>query len=76
MSVAKSHRRLGIGACILHELLGEARRCGYTRVVLETTDTWDDAISFYLRNGFRVAARRDGDVHFEMNLDGSDGSVR
>lgn len=76
MSVAKSHRRLGIGARILHELLGEARRRGYTKVVLETTETWGDAINFYLRNGFGVVARRDGDMHFEMNLNGLGGSAR
>lgn len=76
MSVAKSHRRLGIGTRILHELLGEARRQGYRKVVLETTETWDDAISFYLRNGFSIIARHDGDMHFEMNLNGLGGSAR
>jgi GNAT superfamily N-acetyltransferase len=68
MSVDKLHRRGGIGTRILRALLGEARTLGYTKIVLETTDTWDDAISFYLRNGFRITHRADGDVHFEIAL--------
>ncbi len=68
MSVARSHRRCGIGARILQALLDEARTRGYRTIVLETTETWDDAIAFYMRHGFRIVARRDGDVHFAMAL--------
>jgi GNAT superfamily N-acetyltransferase len=68
MSVDRSHRRSGVGTRLLRALLGEARTLGYTKIVLETTETWNDAIGFYLRNGFRITHRADGDVHFEMKL--------
>lgn len=68
VSVARAHRRRGIGARILQALLDEARARGYHTLVLETTETWDDAIAFYLRHGFRIVARRHGDVHFAMAL--------
>lgn len=66
MSVARAHRRFGVGTRVLEKLLDQARSRGYRKIVLETTASWDDAISFYLRNGFRLVARRDGDTHFEM----------
>ncbi|MCS6846744.1 MAG: GNAT family N-acetyltransferase [Anaerolineae bacterium] len=68
MSVDSRHRRHGIGARILQALLDDARARGYRTIVLETTETWDDAIAFYLRQGFRIVARRDGEVHFAMAL--------
>ncbi len=70
MSVARSHRRRGIGTRVLRALLEAAQARGYHRIVLETTETWDEAIAFYLHHGFRVVACRAGDVHFEMVLDG------
>ncbi|BCX05682.1 MAG: hypothetical protein KatS3mg053_3620 [Candidatus Roseilinea sp.] len=68
MSVARRHRRCGIGARILQALLDEARARGYHTIVLETTETWDDAIAFYMQHGFRIVARRDGEVHFALTL--------
>jgi len=68
MSVLRRLRRRGIGTRILCALLDAARRSGYHTLVLETTETWDDAIAFYLSHGFRIVGRRGGDVHFEMPL--------
>jgi GNAT superfamily N-acetyltransferase len=68
MSVDKAHRRGGVGTCILHALLDHAFALGYHTIVLETTETWDDAISFYLRSGFRITHYADGDAHFELRL--------
>lgn len=68
MSVAHAHRRRGIGARILRALLDEAQARGYRTIVLETTETWHDAIAFYLRHGFRIVARHDGEVHFMLTL--------
>lgn len=68
MSVDKAQRRGGVGTRILRALLDEARALGYRKIVLETTETWDDAIGFYLRNGFRITHRADGDAHFELRL--------
>jgi len=68
MSVVRRLRRRGIGARILRALLDAARRDGYHTLVLETTETWDDAIAFYLSQGFCIVGRRGGDVHFELAL--------
>lgn len=68
MSVDKAHRRGGVGSRILRALLDEARALGYGKIVLETTETWDDAIGFYLRNGFRITHHADGDAHFELTI--------
>jgi GNAT superfamily N-acetyltransferase len=68
MSVARAHRWSGVGTRILRALLDEARAQGIHNIVLETTETWDDAISFYLRNGFRLTHHADGDAHFEMKF--------
>jgi GNAT superfamily N-acetyltransferase len=68
MSVARSHRRTGIATRILEALLSGARRRGYRTIVLETTETWDDAIAFYLRHGFTLSHHADGDAHFELVL--------
>ncbi len=68
MSVQRERRRMGIASRLLQALLEEARRRGCRAVVLETTETWDDAIGFYLRHGFRVVAHRAGDAHFVLDL--------
>ena len=68
MSVAAHLRRRGIGTLILRRLCEHARRAGYRRLVLETTSTWDDVITFYTRNGFRVVGSWDGDTHFVLDL--------
>lgn len=64
MSVMKSLRRTGIGSLILQALIDAANQRGYQRIVLETTATWEEAISFYRRHGFHVLGVWDGDMHF------------
>lgn len=68
MSVVKSHRRMGIASGLLAAILQHARDKGCRQVVCETTDTWADAIGFYLHHGFAITGRRDGDVHFFLPL--------
>ena len=68
MSVAADLRRQGLGGHILRQLLAAACQAGAARVILETTETWDEVIAFYLRHGFRVTHHLDGDVYFEMTL--------
>jgi GNAT superfamily N-acetyltransferase len=68
MSVARDCRRQGIGTRILQGLLQAARRLGYRRVLLETTASWESAISFYVRRGFIPCEVRDGDQHFVLDL--------
>jgi GNAT superfamily N-acetyltransferase len=68
MSVAADCRRLGIGRMILKQLLRQAKALGYSRIVLETTASWADAVNFYLAFGFHKTVVRDGDQYFEYNL--------
>lgn len=68
MSVDRHARRTGIGRRILDALLGEARNAGCSLAVLETTETWLDAIEFYLRNGFRETRRAAGEAWLERRL--------
>lgn len=73
MSTSSASRGLGVGRLVLDQLLGIARSWGATRVVLETTATWDGTIAFYERNGFRITHHEDGafgrDAWFERRLD-------
>jgi putative acetyltransferase len=64
MSVARDFRRQGLGRQMLAELLQQARAAGFRRVVLETTETWEDVIRFYLTNGFCITHHQDGNVYF------------
>ena len=68
MSVAPQHRRKGIGRRILDELLEQAQAQGYRQVILETTDTWQEVIKFYLDCGFHITHYKDGDVYFLLEL--------
>ena len=68
MSVAASLRRQGLGRRILASLCEEARARGFRRIILETTETWDEVIAFYLSFGFQVTHHQDGDVYFKLDL--------
>lgn len=68
MSVSRSYRGKGLGKALVWALADAARERGYRRLVCETTDTWQDAINFYLATGFAIVDQRDGDFHFELTL--------
>jgi len=68
MSVAANMRRQGVGRTILQRLIEQARSKGYQSLVLETTDTWHYAITFYQTFGFQIAHSLNGDVYFALNL--------
>ena len=68
MSVAADWRRQGIGRMILQALVDHARQNGFHRIILETTETWQEVIAFYLRFGFRITHYQDGDVYFELDF--------
>jgi N-acetylglutamate synthase-like GNAT family acetyltransferase len=65
MSVSRDLRRQRVGSRLLHQLLDEAQALGIKKVVLETTETWQDAIDFYQSQGFRITHYLEGDVYFE-----------
>ena len=69
MSVAADWRRQGIGRMILQAQVDHARQAGYQRIILETTETWQEVIAFYLRFGFRITHNKDGDMYFELDLE-------
>lgn len=68
MTVNNAMRGHGLGRRLVEHLVGEARARGYSAVVCETTETWRDAIGLYLRCGFAEVDRRDGDIHFRLEL--------
>ncbi len=68
MSVQKELRRQGIGQQILSELCKRAAQDGYKEVILETTETWQDVIDFYLQYGFEITHYADDDVYFNFDL--------
>ena len=61
-------RRHGIGRLMLDSLCVEARRRGIRRLVLETTETWQEVIAFYQRYGFEITHYQDGDVYFALDV--------
>jgi ribosomal protein S18 acetylase RimI-like enzyme len=66
VSVHPDFRRAGIGRAITAHLLESAHQTGYTKVFVETTDSWESAIRLYQNFGFVEVARYDGDVHMEV----------
>jgi putative acetyltransferase len=72
MSVAPAYRRTGLGRRMTTDLVNTARAWGMTRVVLETSADWADAIQFYLRCGFTITHFETGDfgrdAWFAMDL--------
>jgi ribosomal protein S18 acetylase RimI-like enzyme len=75
MSVARELRRRGIGGAILRRLMEDAESHGYRKIILETTSTWKDAVSFYQKHGFRITHHQGGDTHFLLELNPGSASV-
>jgi N-acetylglutamate synthase-like GNAT family acetyltransferase len=69
MSVSAELRRQRLGRCILTALCNEASTRGFRCIILETTETWDEVIAFYLDFGFQITHHQDGDVYFELDLE-------
>lgn len=68
MSVAADARGRGIGKRLVAHLLAAATARGFSRVWVETTETWEDAIALYRSCGFIVDGFRDGDIHMYLDL--------
>lgn len=68
VSVARSHRRMGIGRLITKHLIQEAYRFHFKQIVVETNEDWFDAIRLYHRCGFTEYDRHDGEVHMMIYL--------
>lgn len=76
MSVTRDLRRRGIGSAILRRLLDDAKATGFKKIILETTSTWDEAITFYQKHGFRVTHTREGDTYFAIDLPKPDAAAQ
>jgi ribosomal protein S18 acetylase RimI-like enzyme len=68
MSVAAKYQRQGIGRLLLDHLLDQARANGCRHIQLETTATWQQAISFYQKAGFTLTHFANGDAYFQLDL--------
>jgi GNAT superfamily N-acetyltransferase len=68
MSVAADIRRRGVASAILQALYGQAHMLGMHQLVLETTETWQDAIAFYEHFGFKETHRLYGNIHFKLYM--------
>jgi N-acetylglutamate synthase-like GNAT family acetyltransferase len=68
MSVASEMRRKGVGSMIFQNLYERAKFAGYKRLILETTETWHEAIEFYQRLGFYITHHLNGDVYFSLDV--------
>ena len=68
MSVAADMRRKGVASALLQALCARARTLGVRQLVLETTETWQDAIAFYEHAGFKETHHSNGDIYFRLEL--------
>jgi len=72
MSVARRHRRAGLGRMLISELVVAAERWDVDRIVVETTASWAEVVQFYERCGFTLTHFVDGefgrDAWFELKL--------
>lgn len=68
MSVAVLHRRSGIGSLLLSHLLDLARKLRMREVSVETTSSWESAVNFYLRHGFRRTHEEGSNSYFSYVL--------
>ena len=68
MSVKKEYRREGYASMILKALEKKAFDKGYKIIVLETTKTWQEAISFYKRNNYKVTHIDTNNIHFKKSI--------
>jgi GNAT superfamily N-acetyltransferase len=62
LTLHADERRKGVGSALIAEVTGIARRAGCTRLWLITTNDNVDALRFYQRRGFRLAALHPGAV--------------
>jgi GNAT superfamily N-acetyltransferase len=68
MSVLQDHRRRGYARRMLEEIERQALNQGFRKIVVETTNTWNDAISFYESHGYIEYDRDEDEVHMMKEL--------
>lgn len=68
MSVKGTYRRMGIGQRMLAKLEDAARTCKYDTLVLETYNSWENAVRLYTSNGYHLVSDDGRRYHFEKRL--------
>jgi len=68
MSVASPYRRQGLASRILKALEEHIAEQRYSRIVLETTTHWQDAVRFYSNQGYRPTHHLGGDTYFFKDI--------
>jgi ribosomal-protein-alanine acetyltransferase len=58
IAVDNAHRRLGVGGMLMQTVIGQSRRRGARKVVLEVRKSNHGAIRFYSEFNFRVSGER------------------
>jgi ribosomal protein S18 acetylase RimI-like enzyme len=78
MAVATNRRGRGIGRALVEALAVQAGVHGIQRLVLETTATWVDAVTFYEHCGFTITHEEHGefgrDVYLARDLGREEGT--
>lgn len=68
MSVAFAHRRRGIALMLLNGCKQSAAQRGARELQAHTQPEWDDAVNFYLAQGFVQYGRDPIDIHLRIAL--------
>jgi ribosomal protein S18 acetylase RimI-like enzyme len=63
-SVSEGFQRQSIGSKLMEFVETHVRSLGFDKAILETTSSWNDAIGFYLSNGYEVTHEKEGDTYF------------
>ncbi|MGG3307846.1 MULTISPECIES: hypothetical protein [Paenibacillus] len=68
--VGRINTKVVCTGALIHEDVDTGRvvRMSVQRIVLETTNSWHDAISFYKKNEYEVFGRNEYEVHMVKNL--------
>ena len=68
MSVSKTERRKGIGRALLKQLIQSARDRGISYLLAHTEPAWQDAVSFYARQGFTQYGADEIDIFMKLKI--------
>jgi GNAT superfamily N-acetyltransferase len=68
VTVARAHRRGGVGSALLRRAIEHARGAGVAELVVFTQPEWPDAVGFYRAHGFEPFGRDAIDVHLRRRL--------
>ena len=68
MSVAVAHRRRGIALMLLNDCKQSAAQRGARELQAHTQPEWDNAVNFYLAQGFVQYGRDPIDIHLRIAL--------